>query len=657
MNLISRIFSNNSGPSSFEGASQLDSNSSKSTTEHLTELFFETLISYGLPAICKLIIIAFTASQFRSIKNGKKKTVDSESKNPAADLYRDLYDGDDEEEKGGLMSIITGLLKEGTSQDDDNEGEHNRGVPAKEYITMTNVNQKFDSYEYSMKAATHSKAYAAANYRSKNFDRAMQLALQGTGVASISAHVKTSLLQLEKDFLVEGSELVQKIQTIQTRLTKETIDEQIDTMGMTSAFELDPSDTKEADDSEGNEKANAKKKKADAKKKKANNAKQLIELNKNQKELMTLELNFIKNIVETFGSERATGIRTALLGDIAARGSGGLLIQLQERPLSIMLGSLDYSSSSDETITKRSNVVNLGVGKRLFVTHFPGDMMASQVTELREEVTAIVRCAKQDDEVLIVLQSGGGTVTGYGLATAQLLRLKESGLKLTVAVEQVAASGGYMMCCVADRIVGSPFAVFGSIGVVAQMPNVYERLKTEGVEFQTITAGKYKRTLTPFKKVEPEDVQKTTEEIEEVFDLFSSFVKENRPQLNILEVATGETWFGTDALKKGLCDEIKTVDDVLLEYISDGWEVFEVKYSIPKGLGSKFGLDLGGKLGQRKAGPFAKIARLAQSGIGWLVQTVAADIRSEFVEGTDPSSIEKRYIAKSNQADYVRTQS
>jgi len=135
-------------------------------------------------------------------------------------------------------------------------------------------------------------------------------------------------------------------------------------------------------------------------------------------------------------------------------------------------------------------------------------------------------------------------------------------------------------------------------------------------------------------------------------------VKENRPQLNILEVATGETWFGTDALKKGLCDEIKTVDDVLLEYINDGWEVFEVKYSIPKGLGSKFGLGLGGKLGQRKAGPFAKIARLAQSGIGWLVQTVAADIRSEFVEGTDnPSSIEKRYIAKANQADYVRTQS
>jgi len=652
MNFINRIFSNNSGSSSFEGGNQLDSNSSKSTTEHLTELFFETLISYGLPAICKLIIIAFTASQFRSIKNGKKKTVDSESKNPAADLYRDLYDGDDEEESGGLMSIITGLLKEGTSQDDDNEGENNRGVPAKEYITMTNVNQKFDSYEYSMKAATHSKAYAAANYRSKNFDRAMQLALQGTGVAlSISAHVKTSLLQLEKDFLVEGSDLVQKIQTIQTQLTKETIDEQIDTMGMTSAFELDPSDAKEVDDSKSNKKVNAKKKKS-------NNAKQLIELNKNQKELMTLELNFIKNIVETFGSERATGLRTALLGDIAARGSGGLLIQLQERPLSIMLGSLDYSSSSEVTITKGSNGVNLGVGKRLFVTHFPGDMTASQVTELREEVTAIVRCAKPDDEVLVVLQSGGGTVTGYGLATAQLLRLKESGLKLTVAVEQVAASGGYMMCCVADRIVGSPFAVFGSIGVVAQMPNVYERLKTEGVEFQTITAGKYKRTLTPFKKVEPEDLKKTKEEIEEVFDLFSSFVKENRPQLNILEVATGETWFGTDALKKGLCDEIKTVDDVLLEYINDGWEVFEVKYSIPKGLGSKFGLGLGGKLGQRKAGPFAKIARLAQSGIGWLVQTVAADIRSEFVEGTDnPSSIEKRYIAKANQADYVRTQS
>jgi len=123
------------------------------------------------------------------------------------------------------------------------------------------------------------------------------------------------------------------------------------------------------------------------------------------------------------------------------------------------------------------------------VTRFPGDATASQVANLREEATAIIRSAKPNDEVLVILQTGGGTVTGYGLAAAQLLRFKDAGLKLTIAVEQVAASGGYMMCCVADRIVASPFAVLGSIGVISDIPNVYDRLKKEGIEFQTVTVS------------------------------------------------------------------------------------------------------------------------------------------------------------------------
>merc|ERR1711966_522468 len=175
-------------------------------------------------------------------------------------------------------------------------------------------------------------------------------------------------------------------------------------------------------------------------------------------------------------------------------------------------------------------------------------------------VTGVVRNARPGDEALVVLQSGGGTVTGYGLAAGQLVRLKEKGLKLTIAVEQVAASGGYMMSCVADRIVASPFAVIGSIGVISEVPNVYERLKEEGIEFQTVTAGKFKRTLTPTKKVTKQDLAKSTEDIEDIFQLFRGWVKENRPQLDI----------DPAALERGLCDEIKTVDDVVLDYIAEG---------------------------------------------------------------------------------------
>ena len=153
-------------------------------------------------------------------------------------------------------------------------------------------------------------------------------------------------------------------------------------------------------------------------------------------------------------------------------------------------------------------------------------------------------------------------------------------MRLTVCVEQVAASGGYMMCCTADKIVASPFAVLGSIGVISEIPNAYERLQREGIEFQTITAGKFKRTVTPTKKVTKEDIRKSTEDITEIFNLFKGFVKSQRPQLDIENVATGETWFGEDALERGLCDELGTADDVLLDFIDQGYDVYEVSRAI-----------------------------------------------------------------------------
>ena len=183
-----------------------------------------------------------------------------------------------------------------------------------------------------------------------------------------------------------------------------------------------------------------------------------------QTELKELELDFIQEVLSAVGPKRAIGLRNALLGDISVRGTGGLLTQMDERPLSAILKA--------DMETRQKSV---------FVMDFPGDVQASQLNELREEVTGVIRNAQKGDEVLVILQSGGGTVTGYGLAAGQLVRLKEKGLKLTIAVEQVAASGGYMMSCVADRIIASPFAVIGSIGVISEVPNVYERLKEEGM--------------------------------------------------------------------------------------------------------------------------------------------------------------------------------
>ena len=176
-------------------------------------------------------------------------------------------------------------------------------------------------------------------------------------------------------------------------------------------------------------------------------------------------------VIEIMGPDRANAIRATLLGNIQGGGAGvagGMIKNLQNRPLSAILNTIGYSDEDKS-------------GRNLFVAAFPGDVSASQVETLREEVTAIIRAAKPGDEALLVLQTGGGTVTGYGLAAAQLQRFKRKGMKLTICVEQVAASGGYMMACVADTIVASPFAVLGSIGVISDMPYVYERLKKEGM--------------------------------------------------------------------------------------------------------------------------------------------------------------------------------
>jgi len=226
---------------------------------------------------------------------------------------------------------------------------------------------------------------------------------------------------------------------------------------------------------------------------------------------------------------------------------------------------------------------------RLFVLRFQGDIRASETESLREEISAIAPELRAGDEVLLCLESPGGMVHSYGLAASQLHRIRATGASLTVAVDKVAASGGYMMACVADRIISAPFAVIGSIGVVAQLPNFHRLLKKNDVDFELLTAGKYKRTLTMFGENTDDGRAKFVEDLEDTYDLFKDFVVLNRPVVDIEAVATGEIWYGQRALDQNLVDELSTSDAYLQTRLGE-IEAFEVRYVPKKSWQEKFGM-------------------------------------------------------------------
>lgn len=205
----------------------------------------------------------------------------------------------------------------------------------------------------------------------------------------------------------------------------------------------------------------------------------------------------------------------------------------------------------------------------VFVLDFNGDIKASGVERLREEISAVLSVANADDEVVVRLDSSGGQVHSYGLAAAELARIRTAGVRLTICVDKVAASGGYMMACVADKIIAAPFAIVGSIGVVSQMPNFHEFLKKHDIDVELFTAGEYKRTVTMFGKNDDDDRAKYQEDLNRIHELFKNHIKEYRPNLDIEKLATGEIWFGSDALGLGLIDELGTSDAYILEKLNN----------------------------------------------------------------------------------------
>ncbi|WPP70985.1 protease SohB [Acinetobacter pittii] len=228
--------------------------------------------------------------------------------------------------------------------------------------------------------------------------------------------------------------------------------------------------------------------------------------------------------------------------------------------------------------------------QKIFVLDFKGDIQASAVENLREEITLILATAKAGrDRVVVRLESPGGMVHGYGLAAAQLVRLRDAGFHLTICVDKVAASGGYMMACIANEIITAPFAIVGSIGVVAQVPNFNRLLKEHNVDFELYTAGQYKRTVTMFGENTPEGKAKFEEELQQTHVLFKHFVEKYRPQLNVDKVATGEHWYGEDALDLNLVDKLQTSDEYLLGLLPQH-DVYVINTRKKATLGEKLGL-------------------------------------------------------------------
>ncbi|APC91977.1 MULTISPECIES: protease SohB [Francisella] len=220
--------------------------------------------------------------------------------------------------------------------------------------------------------------------------------------------------------------------------------------------------------------------------------------------------------------------------------------------------------------------------QKTFVLNFKGDIHASQGENLRNEVSAVLAVANTEDEIIIRIDSPGGVVNGYGFAAAQLERIRQAGINLTVCIDQVAASGGYMMSAVAHKIIAAPFAIVGSIGVVGTIPNIRELLEKNGINVEMHTSGEYKRTLTTVGVNTEEGRDKFKQDLENIHELFKKHILIYRPNLDITKVATGEYWFGKDALELGLVDKIQTYDDYLIDLLNKQHDVYEVSYVIKK---------------------------------------------------------------------------
>lgn len=264
--------------------------------------------------------------------------------------------------------------------------------------------------------------------------------------------------------------------------------------------------------------------------------------------------------------------------------------QLQQRVEQAVLDKAQLKAiAKAQAKTAKQEKKNGTQKPRVYVLDFDGDIKASATDSLRHEITALLSMATAQDEVVLRLESGGGMVHSYGLASSQLARIRQAGIPLTICIDKVAASGGYMMACIGEKIISAPFAILGSIGVVAQLPNVHRLLKKHDIDFEVLTAGEYKRTLTVFGENTEKGREKFQQDLEITHELFKGFVARYRPQLDIDQVATGEVWLGMAALEKQLVDELKTSDEYLAQRAKDA-DLFHLHFAEKKTLQERVGL-------------------------------------------------------------------
>ena len=268
-------------------------------------------------------------------------------------------------------------------------------------------------------------------------------------------------------------------------------------------------------------------------------------------------------------------------GDITIKNINEEFSLLEENIKKNLLGKSEFKKFVK--LRKKNKKTN---DKKLFVLDFKGNIKASEIVSLRREISGIILSHKKSDEVLLRLENSGGTVHEHGLAAAQLKRLKDKNIPLTICVDKVAASGGYMMACVANKIIASPFAIIGSIGVLAQVPNFNKLLKNKGIDFEQHTAGNYKRTVTMFGENTDKDREKLGEQLQDIHVLFKDFITANRKNIDIEKVATGEYWYGPKALELNLIDSIMTSDEYILSMINK-FEIFHIQYKKLKTLSDK----------------------------------------------------------------------
>ncbi len=243
--------------------------------------------------------------------------------------------------------------------------------------------------------------------------------------------------------------------------------------------------------------------------------------------------------------------------------------------------------------------------KRVYVLNFKGDIAARAVASLREEITAVISFAELDDEVLLRLESPGGMVHAYGLAASQLMRIKNRKIPLTICVDKVAASGGYMMACLADKLIAAPFAIIGSIGVLVQLPNFHRVLKKNEIDYETISAGEFKTTLTTFGEITQKGRDKVKEDVEDMHGLFKNWVKDHRPSVDIDKISTGETWVGMQAKDRYMIDEMRTSDECIVDACNSA-EVYEVQFEHKQSIQDKVGSIFKGVIDKAIAGVFEK---------------------------------------------------